>query len=110
VSKSQVVSETWTLPCRRSRSATLCRRTSVQRFFQHNLFRRWDLTDVAIVMIDGEFEAAEPHLLASGQRDSARLLADLMVDWSAAGSTPGLFALRGTIPYVSSHNIRTPQC
>jgi hypothetical protein len=27
-----------------------------------------------------------------------------MVDWSAAGGTPGLYALRGTIPFVCPHN------
>jgi len=54
---------------------------------------------------DGELEAAEPHLLASGQRDSARLLANLMVDWSSGGGTPGLYALRGTIPYLQNGNI-----
>jgi hypothetical protein len=54
---------------------------------------------------EGAFDAAEPHLLASGKRDSARLLADMMVDWSAAGGTPGSFALRGTIPYLLNGNI-----
>jgi|SRR5882762_339253 hypothetical protein len=39
---------------------------------------------------------AEPHPLASGKRDSARLLAD-MIDWSGAGVTLSLFALLGTI-------------
>jgi hypothetical protein len=29
----------------------------------------------------------------------------LMVDWSAAGGTPGLYALRGTIPYLQNGNI-----
>jgi hypothetical protein len=52
---------------------------------------------------DGDFEAAEPHLLASGKRDSARLLAD-MIDWSGAGVTLSLFALLGTttIPVLTS--------
>jgi hypothetical protein len=29
----------------------------------------------------------------------------MMVDWSAAGGTPGSFALRGTIPYLLNGNI-----
>lgn len=54
--------------------------------------------------IENDFESAEPHLLASGRRDSARILANMMVEWSflSSGSKPGEFALRGTIPYVSS--------
>lgn len=50
--------------------------------------------------IESEFESAEPHLLASGKRDSARVLANMMVEWSSSstGSKPGDFALRGTIP------------
>lgn len=48
--------------------------------------------------IEGAFEIAEGHLLAAGKRDSARLLADMFVQWSATGGAPGAFALRGTIP------------
>lgn len=40
--------------------------------------------------------------MASGKRDSARLLAQMMVEWLAAGGIPGNFALRGTLPLVSS--------
>jgi golgi to ER traffic protein 4 len=47
---------------------------------------------------EGAFEAAEPHLLAAGKRDSARVLADMFVQWSSTGGAPGAFALRGTIP------------
>ncbi|KAF9223330.1 cytoplasmic protein [Gyrodon lividus] len=54
---------------------------------------------------DGAFDAAEPHFLASGKRDSARLLAQMMVDWSAVGGVPGTFALRGTLPYLENGNI-----
>lgn len=50
--------------------------------------------------IEGAFDTAEPHLLASGKRDSARLLAQMMIDWSAVGGIPGNFALRGTLPLV----------
>lgn len=48
------------------------------------------------------FELAEPHLLAAGKRDSARLLAHLLVDWSNGASNVGLYASRGVIPYVSN--------
>ncbi|KAJ8588879.1 hypothetical protein M405DRAFT_818926 [Rhizopogon salebrosus TDB-379] len=54
---------------------------------------------------DGAFNVAELHFLASGKRDSARLLADMMVEWSAAGGAPGTFALRGTLPYLQNGNI-----
>ncbi|KZT19664.1 hypothetical protein NEOLEDRAFT_1101916 [Neolentinus lepideus HHB14362 ss-1] len=56
---------------------------------------------------EGDFEAAEPHLLAAGLRDSARLLAQMMTEWSESSSgTPlGAFALRGTIPYLQNGNI-----
>lgn len=47
---------------------------------------------------EGEYEAAEAHLLAAGKRDSARVLADMFVQWSSTGGAPGVFALRGTIP------------
>lgn len=50
--------------------------------------------------VEGAFETAEPHFLASGKRDSARLLAEMFIQWSSAGGTPGAFALRGIIPYV----------
>ncbi|OCH94818.1 hypothetical protein OBBRIDRAFT_788823 [Obba rivulosa] len=54
---------------------------------------------------DGLFEAAEPHLLAAGKRDSARSLAQMFVKWASAGGAPGAFALRGTIPYLLNGNI-----
>ncbi|KAH8100794.1 hypothetical protein BXZ70DRAFT_128082 [Cristinia sonorae] len=54
---------------------------------------------------EGAFETAEPHLLAAGKRDSARLLAQMFVDWSVVGGTPGEFALRGTLPYLQNGNI-----
>jgi hypothetical protein len=54
---------------------------------------------------EGSFELAETHFLASGKRDSARLFATMMVEWVKAGSTPGAFALRGTLPYLQNGNI-----
>ncbi|GJE85556.1 DUF410-domain-containing protein [Phanerochaete sordida] len=54
---------------------------------------------------EGEFEAAESHFLAAGKRDSARVLADMYVQWSSTGGAPGVFALRGTIPYLLNGNI-----
>ena len=49
--------------------------------------------------VEGAFIEAEPHLLAAGKRDSGRVLAEMMVDWSA-GTNPGIFALHGVLPYV----------
>ena len=49
---------------------------------------------------EGAFDAAEPHFLASGKRDSARLLAEMFIQWAAESGSYGAFALRGTIPYV----------
>ncbi|KAF9460334.1 hypothetical protein BDZ94DRAFT_1266317 [Collybia nuda] len=54
---------------------------------------------------EGAFDIAEPHFLASGKRDSARLLAEMFVQWLSTGGTPGAFALRGTIPYLQNGNI-----
>jgi len=51
------------------------------------------------------FEQAEPRFLASGQRDSARLLAQMFAEWASAGCTAGVFALRGSIPYLLNGNI-----
>jgi len=53
---------------------------------------------------EGAFVEAEPHLLAAGKRDSARILAEMMVDWSA-GTNPGHFALHGILPYLQNGNI-----
>ena len=54
--------------------------------------------------LDGNFVGAEPHLLASGTRDSARLLAQVYFDWAKAtntlGSHAGIFSLRGILPYA----------
>ncbi|KAJ7352280.1 hypothetical protein DFH08DRAFT_858438 [Mycena albidolilacea] len=55
---------------------------------------------------EGAFETAEPHLLASSKRDSARLLAEMFIEWSASDpSSHGAFALRGTLPYLQNGNI-----
>ncbi|KAL6298392.1 hypothetical protein BKA93DRAFT_811305 [Sparassis latifolia] len=56
---------------------------------------------------EGAFDAAEPHLLAAGKRDSARLLAHMFAEWASAttGATPGAFALHGIIPYLQNGNI-----
>ena len=52
---------------------------------------------------EGDFEAAEPHFLAAGKRDSARLLAEMFAQWSPSdGSSLGAFALRGVIPYAQA--------
>ncbi|KAH9481875.1 Golgi to ER traffic protein 4 [Psilocybe cubensis] len=54
---------------------------------------------------EGSFEAAETHFLASGKRDSARLLADMFLQWAAETSSYGVFSVRGTIPYLQNGNI-----
>lgn len=51
-----------------------------------------------VTLTEGSYEAAEGHLLAAGKRDSARVLADMFVQWSSTGGSAGAFALRGTIP------------
>ncbi|ORX41022.1 hypothetical protein BD324DRAFT_647922 [Kockovaella imperatae] len=52
---------------------------------------------------DRQFELAEQHLLASGKRDSAHLLADMMFEWCEKGSLdPGPYAIRGTLPFLTS--------
>jgi hypothetical protein len=59
-----------------------------------------DLWAILTKSAEGEFEQAEPHFLASGNRDSARLLAEMMVQWCGSKHSPGPFALHGTIPWV----------
>jgi hypothetical protein len=54
---------------------------------------------------EGAFEVAEVHLLASGKRDSARLLAEMFLHWALPSQVYGLFAIRGTIPYLQNGNI-----
>jgi hypothetical protein len=54
---------------------------------------------------EGAFEAAESHFIASGKRDSARILAVMMFEWSRGGAEPGAYASRGTIPYLLVGNI-----
>ncbi|WVQ85915.1 hypothetical protein IAT38_008083 [Cryptococcus sp. DSM 104549] len=45
------------------------------------------------------FVLAEQHLLASGKRDAAVTLADMMYEWCNKGALdPGPYALRGTLP------------
>ncbi|KAG5638542.1 hypothetical protein H0H81_012042 [Sphagnurus paluster] len=51
------------------------------------------------------FAFAEPHFLASGKRDSARLLAEMFGQWTLAVGESGAFALRGVIPYLQNGNI-----
>jgi len=58
-----------------------------------------------ILCKEGAFESAEVHFLASGKRDSARLLAEMFIEWAAPSNTYGVFSLRGTIPYLQNGNI-----
>ncbi|KAK8850485.1 hypothetical protein IAR55_004403 [Kwoniella newhampshirensis] len=51
---------------------------------------------------DRVFEAAEQHLLASGKRDSAITLAEMMFEWCEKGKLdPGPYAIRGTLPFLA---------
>ncbi|KAI9513015.1 hypothetical protein F5148DRAFT_1159911 [Russula earlei] len=58
---------------------------------------------------EGDWVGAEPHLLASGARDSARLLAQVYIGWAnsnnSLGSHAGIFALRGILSYLRNGNI-----
>ncbi|KDR78676.1 hypothetical protein GALMADRAFT_1262381 [Galerina marginata CBS 339.88] len=54
---------------------------------------------------EGAFDVAEVHFLASGKRDSARLLAEMFIQWAAETKSYGIFALRGTIPYLQNGNV-----
>ncbi|KAG9002285.1 hypothetical protein FRB90_011407 [Tulasnella sp. 427] len=60
---------------------------------------------------ESEYARAESHLVSAGTRDSALLLAQLLFEWyQSALSTdsnldPGLFALRGSVPYLTTTNI-----
>lgn len=48
---------------------------------------------------DHDFILAEPHLLASGKRDSAIILAEMMYAWSQKGALdPAPYAVRGVLP------------
>lgn len=57
--------------------------------------------------VEGAFESAEVHFLASGKRDSARLLADMFIEWATPSNVYGVFALRGTIPYAINVTFNT---
>ncbi|KAK1221953.1 hypothetical protein PQX77_015243 [Marasmius sp. AFHP31] len=67
------------------------------------LVSQYHISDEEIA--EGQFEAAEPHLLASGSRDSARALAEMFIQWGTPSESFGSFALRGTIPYLINGNV-----
>ncbi|WWC92275.1 uncharacterized protein L201_007229 [Kwoniella dendrophila CBS 6074] len=51
---------------------------------------------------DRAFPLAERHLLASGKRDAAQTLAQMMFEWSEKGQLdPGPYAVRGTLPFLA---------
>ena len=57
-----------------------------------------------------QYTAAEPHLLASGTRESAELLAQILFDWFSSSSEPkpesaGRYAARGTLSYLEAESI-----
>ncbi|WWC72559.1 uncharacterized protein I206_106521 [Kwoniella pini CBS 10737] len=51
---------------------------------------------------DRAFPLAEQHLLASGKRDAAVTLAQMMFEWCEKGGLdPGPYAVRGTLPFLA---------
>jgi len=58
-----------------------------------------------LFMKEGSFHLAEPHFIAGGTRDCARLHAAMMVKWMGADAEPGRFAIRGLLPYLLLKNI-----
>lgn len=53
----------------------------------------------AELTLDRLFLPAEQHLLASGKRDAATLLADMLFEWNDKGNNPpGAYAARGVLP------------
>lgn len=55
----------------------------------------------ASTRLEGLFVEAETHFLSAGSRDSARLLAHMMVDWMGSHGSPGEFAVHGVFPSVA---------
>ncbi|KAG9014042.1 hypothetical protein FRB94_000240 [Tulasnella sp. JGI-2019a] len=51
------------------------------------------------------YPESELHLLCSGTRDSARLLAQVLFEWSRGGSEPAAYACRGVMPFLLTTNI-----
>lgn len=90
----QLDSQTWAMPGRRSRASSLCWRASLQRFALNIYF-----DDIfTSILEESALDLAETHFLAAGKRDSARSLAQLLLDWLDGGSDIGRFASRGAIP------------
>lgn len=58
----------------------------------------WVLAVIPYWHAEGSFDAAEPFLLAAGKRDSARLVAEMFLEWAGPEGPAGAFALRGTLP------------
>ncbi|KAJ3516513.1 hypothetical protein NLJ89_g1075 [Agrocybe chaxingu] len=58
-----------------------------------------------ILYKEGSFENAEQHFLSSGKRDSARLLAEMFIQWATPENAFGVFALKGSIPYLINGNV-----
>lgn len=94
--RKKLVSKIWSMSCWRSSVTPLCRRTSLQG----QVLFLYSIRIPLISTTEGSFETAEPHFLASGSRDSARLLAEMFIQWATPTNAFGPFALRGTIPYV----------
>ncbi|CCA70416.1 hypothetical protein PIIN_04355 [Serendipita indica DSM 11827] len=59
----------------------------------------------ALLAKEHDFVAAEPHLLASGTRESAKTLAQMLFAWSRDGAEPGTYASKGVIPFLLTGNV-----
>jgi hypothetical protein len=53
-----------------------------------------------LTILEGQFKQAETHFLAAGNRDSARLLGEMMAKWLPVDGSIGDFAVRGVVPFV----------
>jgi hypothetical protein len=82
------------IPISTNTSASCCTKVNENDLFRGSLTVLID----RLVHSEGVFDLAEPHLLSSGTRDSARILAEMMMQWCGTKHAPGPFALHGTIP------------
>ncbi|KAL1410062.1 hypothetical protein Q8F55_004064 [Vanrija albida] len=66
------------------------------------LYHKGELLWGVTLTPDRLFVPAEAHLLASGKRDAATLLAELLFEWSDKGrQDPGPYAVKGTLPFLA---------
>lgn len=94
------------MSCRRPRASVLSWRAILQRCscFRQECLPRPCLTSSAS-STETNLPQAEAHLLCSGTRDSARLLAQVLFEWSRSGADPAAYACRGVMPFLLTMNI-----